>query len=170
MATRKLHDKPLEMFQATERGRYAARVQLQLSPRLPRQVFADALKFQLMAYSLTGEVAYLWEAYRIARVGGVPVPALVLQYLDACSDAVLSGTTNAKIMQAMRLSNRKGGAAVSKRMQAARRQVSILAALLAEYRKVGSTVASKLEARRNVARAFHTSEGRVHQLEIKTGL
>lgn len=133
--------------------------------------YDQAIAFCLFAYTKTELGSYLWQAYQYAREGNRHIPAVVLKYLDACAAAVADGGSGNEITANMMLRHRRGGAGTAKRKASADWQVSILHALLIEYDNVrAGNTPSKVEARRIVAQRFCTTEGRVHQLEIKAGL
>lgn len=141
-----------------------------LGARTPAD-YAEEITFCLFAFSVTKNGAFLWRAYEHAREAGIPVPDVVLGYLDDCAFAVRTGSRDSMITGGMLLRHPGGGAGALKRAHAAQRQMYILVNLLTEYRNVrAGTVPSKVEARRIVARRFRTTEGRVHQLELRAGL
>ena len=139
-------------------------------PHTPDQ-FREDMVFALAAFRLTQHGAFMWRAYASARKSGRPVPDGVLEYLDACAYAVSFCQSDAQITARMLLRHSRGGAQPGRRLKDASRQVDILQSLMHEYHKVRlGQVVSKVQARRNVAAQFQTTEGRVHQLEIKAGL
>lgn len=133
--------------------------------------YDSAIKFNIFAFATTKLGAFLWEAYCLAREGERPIPDQVLIYLDKCAASVSAGGTPNEIVARFGLRHVRGGAGVSKRLAAAILQVAILRELLIEYSRVeAGVVGSKVEARRIVANRFRTTEGRVHQLELKSRL
>jgi hypothetical protein len=98
--------------------------------RFKTAMAAHFLDREYVPYLKTSNPIHAWQAYRIARKCGVPLPAWVLDYFDRCAEKVIIATDNTQIAQAVELAQKGGGASKTRQAKKNARNFDIVSRFL----------------------------------------